>query len=858
MKEQAPGDHSKKHMIKKMEDIHLVRTSPHFDQDWYLARYPDVALSGIDPALHYLRFGVLLERDPGPEFSTADYLREHPSCRDGRINPLVHLKRMELCGGQAAAAGRVAVFAAFSGDGVVSERVLHYLKGLRAVVGRVVAVYDNELGDDEKDKLAGLSDHVIAARHNEYDFGSYKRGVRWLQDAGYLADASQLILCNDSCYGPLESFVPMVSDMDARGYDVWGMTDSHEFSYHLQSYFVSLSRRAFTSAAFWNFIASIERQSSVSDVVLKYELGLTKVLVDAGFSAGAYIRNEMTGVHEKDNSCQNIAIFPLYSIRKGAPLLKVKALRHPRCNMDGINATLVWLKENSPRIYEIATADLDVVRYLDSGDVAFSVILPTHNRAWCIRQSLDSMLAQAHSNFEIIIVDDGSEDGTEDLIRTVYADEIRSGKLRYFRIEENVGVCRARNVGLSMARNPWIAYLDSDNQVRPYFLSVFAESIVENRDKSCFYAKFIHVQTGKIVGVPFDYSRLKKANFIDLGVFVHRRDLVVSFGGFDPGLRRLVDWEFILRMTRPSEPIFIPRILMDYSDAEDDGRITRKESYHLAATSVLSRHGDLPVVTTAIVSYNHSKYIAEAIESALSQKGRMVHEILVSDDGSTDGTGEIIEKYARQYPGRIRNISRGGNFGVSDNYRHCFSSASGNFVAILEGDDVWIDPEKNAQQAEFLRAHPEAAMVFSKIELFNETTGKKRLLDRQRSLGTGLLSAKEFSEDQNLNLIANFSSTMFRREILVDLPSVVYEPRISEIAVAFYIDRIGKKIGIIDKVMGTYRINPQSVWQGATKRSKLEQSIAVRESALCVAASAYKPVIARDIAKRRDELASCP
>lgn len=250
-------------------------------------------------------------------------------------------------------------------------------------------------------------------------------------------------------------------------------------------------------------------------------------------------------------------------------------------------------------------------------------------------------------------------------------------------------------------------------------------------------------------------------------------------------------------------------------------------------------------VSTAILCYNHEKYLVEAIESALAQTGDRNHEILLSDDGSTDGSMQIIRHYAEKYPHLIRNISRAGNHGVSENYRHCFLEASGDYVAILEGDDFWGDPEKNMRQAEFLETHPEATMVFSRIELWDEVSGERRLLKRQEGL-PALLTGTDFAQNQHLNLIVNFSSLMFRKDVACKFPPSLFLPRLSEISLSFYMDTIGK-IGFIDKVMSTYRLNSSSVWTGATQASKIRQAIAVREGALRVARPEFEPIIRRHL-----------
>ncbi|KFI25135.1 rhamnan synthesis F family protein [Paenirhodobacter enshiensis] len=749
---------------------------------------------------------------------------------------------------------RVAVFASYSGNGLLPPQVIPYLQGLKPLVSDIVVVCDNDLLPEEIQKLSGLAAHVITGRHGEYDFGSYKRGVAWLRETGRLDSADALVLCNDSCFGPVGSFEPMFATMEAKGLDFWGATDSHQINYHLQSYFVVLTRKAFSSQVFRDFISGIEKEANVQQVILNYELGLTRCLKDAGFTSGAMLENQLEGVHPKDPTYWNMTMFPLYAMESGVPLVKVKALREPRMNMNSQGQVLNWLYKHAPDVHACATSDLDIAKFEDAKDIAFSIIMPTHNRAWCISVAVEAVLAQTHENFELIIVDDGSSDGTEAMMRDRFAQDFVDGKIRYVRLEKNIGVCNARNVGLAHARNPLIAYADSDNAMRPYYLTMMASLIVAAPEKDAFYGRFIHVNSGRIVGKPFDGEGILHGNFIDLGVFVHRLGLVARLGGFDGELRRLVDWDLCIRYTRHKAPGYLSAILLDYTDQEHSDRISVKESFLKAKIAVHSKHGPKPTVSTAIVGYNHEDFLVEAIESALEQKGDFYHEILLSDDGSSDATARIMARYAAKYPGVIRNITRGGNHGISANYRHCFREASGNYVAILEGDDYWTDPEKNLRQAEFLKRHDTAPMVFSRIELFDMRNNSRRLLKRQEGLPE-LVSAREFAADQNLNLIVNLSCCMFRKDVMTALPSVLYDPRLSEIALAFYLDRLGP-LGFLPGVMSTYRLNGASVWTGADQASQLRQAIAVRQMALKVARPIYHATLRRHIAEKEAALAA--
>ncbi len=86
---------------ERIRDARLIIRSGLFDQDYYLRRYVDVAISGMNPLAHFILYGAEGERDPGPNFSTSDYLRKNPDAAASRINPLVHYIRCcRECGAQ--------------------------------------------------------------------------------------------------------------------------------------------------------------------------------------------------------------------------------------------------------------------------------------------------------------------------------------------------------------------------------------------------------------------------------------------------------------------------------------------------------------------------------------------------------------------------------------------------------------------------------------------------------------------------------------------------------------------------------------------------------------------------------------
>lgn len=213
----------------------------------------------------------------------------------------------------------------------------------------------------------------------------------------------------------------------------------------------------------------------------------------------------------------------------------------------------------------------------DNIPVKFSIIMPTYNRAFCIEQAIDSVLAQTYQGFELIIIDDASSDNTQNLINSKYYHEISSGKIIYHRLNKNSGVCVARNYGLGLAHNNWITYCDTDNKMLSNHLEEFKNAIIANPGTNAFYAKIKHRNSGIEIGQPFLRKDLEKSNFIDMGVFCHNRDLVSKYGGFDTNLHRLVDWDLILTYTKDNTPGFIDMVLLDYNDDNSFARISNSE-----------------------------------------------------------------------------------------------------------------------------------------------------------------------------------------------------------------------------------------------------------------------------------------
>ena len=125
-----------------------------------------------------------------------------------------------------------------------------------------------------------------------------------------------------------------------------------------------------------------------------------------------------------------------------------------------------------------------------------------------------------------------------------------------------------------------------------------------------------------------------------------------------------------------------------------------------------------------MITYNHEKYISKALDSILMQKTNFSYEIVIGEDCSTDKTRDILINYKKQYPDRFKLLLNEKNLGAYKNAHQALQACKGEYIAFLEGDDYWINPDKLQIQIEYMDAHPEVGLVHSDADMFNVKTGK--------------------------------------------------------------------------------------------------------------------------------------
>lgn len=203
-----------------------------------------------------------------------------------------------------------------------------------------------------------------------------------------------------------------------------------------------------------------------------------------------------------------------------------------------------------------------------------SIVMPTWNRPDATARALASIQAQTWQHWEAIVVDDGSVDHTCDVVRALANDDPRIRLIE----RPHVGVCAARNAGLSAAQGEYIAFLDSDNVWAEYFLATMVGRMqTDGLQAAHGTLEMASPQGRRYRAGQTDPEALAYANQVDLNVLVVGADLMAQIGGFDVSLRRMVDYDLVLRIVARVPLVHVPAVGAIYDDQHTDDRITLRE-----------------------------------------------------------------------------------------------------------------------------------------------------------------------------------------------------------------------------------------------------------------------------------------
>lgn len=229
-----------------------------------------------------------------------------------------------------------------------------------------------------------------------------------------------------------------------------------------------------------------------------------------------------------------------------------------------------------------------------------------------------------------------------------------------------------------------------------------------------------------------------------------------------------------------------------------------------------------PMVSVVVITYQHAAYIEQCLEGILAQQADFPVEILLGDDGSTDGTRGLCRTYAQEHPDRIRFFQREQSDRDPkhppgrDNLLALLKAAKGEYIARCDGDDYWNDPLKLKKQIDLLRAHQHAAGCFNLVQVREEPGGK---LGRVYGAHEGRTS---FSVEDTISPLSpcHPSGFVYRREALAQLPPWLGRVASADMPMFTLVADKGLLL-ILPEITGVYRKHSGGITETAAFKNAL-------------------------------------
>jgi glycosyltransferase involved in cell wall biosynthesis len=236
---------------------------------------------------------------------------------------------------------------------------------------------------------------------------------------------------------------------------------------------------------------------------------------------------------------------------------------------------------------------------VDTNSPLVSVVLPTFNRASTIKRAISSVLSQTYKDLELIVIDDGSTDDTEQI-----AAKSSDGRLRYIRYQSNRGATHARNLGIGLATGEYIAFQDSDDEWLPDKLSRQVETLAQaSAETGVVFTGYWRALDNRRVYMPF--PRLRADNdeaarklsrqfylFVATPSVLVKRECFTRVGLFDERLSRLQEWELWIRFSQYYRFAHISEPLM-ISHHQPDSITANYEALATSFDLILERHREI-------------------------------------------------------------------------------------------------------------------------------------------------------------------------------------------------------------------------------------------------------------------------
>jgi rhamnosyltransferase len=176
---------------------------------------------------------------------------------------------------------KICLFAHYDRENKVNDYTTNYLKNLKNFGFEIIFISTSDyLSESELVKIESFTSIIIIRENIGYDFGSWATGFSYLKN---IKKINQIVIVNDSVYGPISSLEYALSKLEQSDCDIWGINDSYEIAHHIQSYFICFKNRSISEGFVNKYFDSIKIEKSKQDIINNYEVGLMQLAIKLGY-----------------------------------------------------------------------------------------------------------------------------------------------------------------------------------------------------------------------------------------------------------------------------------------------------------------------------------------------------------------------------------------------------------------------------------------------------------------------------------------------------------------------------------------------------------------------------------------------
>lgn len=373
----------------------------------------------------------------------------------------------------------------------------------------------------------------------------------------------------------------------------------------------------------------------------------------------------------------------------------------------------------------------------------FSIIICTHNTKKQLPRTLDSLLKQICTDFEIIIIDGASTDGTVEIIKEY--EKKFGGKMKWIS-EKDPGIYNAMNKGVCMAKGAYLNIVGAGDWLETNALEKAHECIKKNPQADAVHGKLrVWDKNFKSNYLLQSFPNTLRKEPMQHPALYYKKKLHDTYGLYDEGYKIVSDYLFCIKA------FFIGNaVAIAFDDVVDnyvtDGiSSTNTEQCKKETARALDKLGLNSLVSVIVPAYNQELYIAETLNS-IAKQTYSNWECIIVDDGSTDKTADVVKKII-QRDHRFKYIKQ-QNLGPSAARNAGILHSHGEYILPLDSDDI-ISPRYIQDALDVFTTNPMTKLVYCKAEYFGDKSGEWKL--------------PNYSYKKLLFLNMIFCSAMYRR-----------------------------------------------------------------------------------------------